>query len=43
MIKKHAIRRTFAKKADANIKRHKAPKIQRLVTEVRLRRKRINK
>ena len=43
LIKKHAIRRTFksAKKPDAT--RHKAPKIQRLVTEARLRRKRIQK
>jgi small subunit ribosomal protein S6e len=43
LIKKHAIRRTFksAKKPDAT--RHKAPKVQRLVTEARLRRKRIQK
>jgi small subunit ribosomal protein S6e len=43
LIKKHAIRRTFksAKKPDAT--RHKAPKVQRLVTESRLRRKRIQK
>ena len=44
LIKKHAIRRTFksAKNPDAP-QRHKAPKVQRLVTEVRLRRKRIAK
>ena len=43
LIKKHAIRRTFKapKKPDAT--RHKAPKVQRLVTEARLRRKRIQK
>lgn len=43
LIKKHAIRRTFKGKANANANRHKAPKIQRLVTEARLRRKRIQK
>lgn len=43
LIKKHAIRRTFKSKANANANRHKAPKIQRLVTEARLRRKRIQK
>ena len=44
LIKKHAIRRTFksTKNPDAP-QRHKAPKVQRLVTEVRLRRKRIAK
>ena len=43
LIKKHAIRRTFKSKKNANANRHKAPKIQRLVTEARLRRKRIQK
>jgi small subunit ribosomal protein S6e len=43
LIKKHAIRRTFKSKKNANMARHKAPKIQRLVTETRLRRKRICK
>lgn len=43
MIKKHAIRRTFKSKKNAEANRHKAPKVQRLVTEARLRRKRISK
>lgn len=43
MIKKHAIRRTFKGKKNVNANRHKAPKIQRLVTETRIRRKRIQK
>lgn len=44
MIKKHAIRRTFKSKKNANApNRFKAPKVQRLVTEARLRRKRIQK
>ena len=43
LIKKHAIRRTFKSKKSPDAGRHKAPKVQRLVTEVRLRRKRINK
>ena len=44
LIKKHAIRRTFKSKKNADAPgRHKAPKVQRLVTEVRLRRKRIHK
>lgn len=43
LIKKHVIRRTFKGKANANAQRHKAPKVQRLVTEARLRRKRIQK
>ena len=44
LIKKHAIRRTFKSKKNAEAPgRHKAPKVQRLVTEVRLRRKRIHK
>ena len=43
LIKKHAIRRTFQSKANPAMKRQKAPKIQRLVTEARLRRKRIAK
>lgn len=43
LIKKHAIRRTFKSKKNPNGNRHKAPKIQRLVTDVRLRRKRIQK
>ena len=42
LIKKHAIRRTF-KSPKKQADRHKAPKIQRLVTEARLRRKRIQK
>jgi len=44
LIKKHAIRRTFKSKKNPNAAaRTKAPKIQRLVTEARLRRKRIQK
>jgi small subunit ribosomal protein S6e len=44
LIKKHVIRRTFKSKKNANAAlRNKAPKIQRLVTEARLRRKRIQK
>lgn len=43
LIKKNAIRRTFKSKKNAEANRHKAPKIQRLVTEARLRRKRIQK
>jgi len=43
LIKKHAIRRTFKSKKNVEAARHKAPKIQRLVTETRLRRKRIQK
>jgi small subunit ribosomal protein S6e len=44
LIKKHAIRRTFKSKKNANAApRHKAPRVQRLVTDVRLRRKRIQK
>ena len=43
LIKKHAIRRTFKSKKNANANRHKAPKVQRLVTEARIRRKRIQK
>jgi small subunit ribosomal protein S6e len=43
LIKKHAIRRTFQSKKNPQMKRQKAPKIQRLVTEARLRRKRIHK
>ena len=44
LLKKNVIRRTFKSKAnpDAHM-RHKAPKIQRLVTDVRLRRKKIMK
>lgn len=43
LIKKNAIRRTFKSKKNAEMARHKAPKIQRLVTEARLRRKKIYK
>jgi small subunit ribosomal protein S6e len=44
LIKKHVIRRTFKSKKNPNApQRNKAPKIQRLVTENRLRRKRIQK
>lgn len=44
LIKKNAIRRTFKSKKSPNAaQRHKAPKVQRLVTEARLRRKRIQK
>lgn len=43
LIKKNAIRRTFKSKKNAEANRQKAPKIQRLVTEARLRRKRIQK
>ena len=44
MIKKNVTRRTFKSQKNPNAPlRQKAPKIQRLVTDVRLRRKRINK
>ena len=44
LIKKNVIRRTFKSKKNPDAaQRQKAPKIQRLVTEVRLRRKRIAK
>lgn len=44
MIKKNVIRRTFKSKKNPDAPlRQKAPKIQRLITDVRLRRKRINK
>jgi small subunit ribosomal protein S6e len=43
LIKKHVIRRTFKSKKNVEAVRQKAPKIQRLVTESRLRRKRIQK
>jgi small subunit ribosomal protein S6e len=43
LIKKHVIRRTFKSKKNVEANRQKAPKIQRLVTESRLRRKRIQK
>ena len=44
LIKKNVIRRTFKSKKNPDAaQRQKAPKIQRLVTEVRLRRKRIQK
>ena len=44
LIKKNVTRRTFkSKKNPAAPQRQKAPKIQRLITDVRLRRKRINK
>ena len=44
LVKKNAIRRTFKSKKNPNAaQRHKAPKVQRLVTEARLRRKRIQK
>jgi small subunit ribosomal protein S6e len=43
LIKKHAIRRTFKAPKKPEATRHKAPKVQRLVTEARLRRKRIQK
>jgi small subunit ribosomal protein S6e len=44
LIKKNAIRRTFKSKKNAAAPlRHKAPKIQRLVTDVRIRRKKICK
>lgn len=44
LIKKHAIQRTFKSAKNPNApQRRKAPKIQRLVTESRLRRKRIQK
>jgi small subunit ribosomal protein S6e len=43
LIKKHVIRRTFKSKKNPDATRQKAPKIQRLVTESRLRRKRIQK
>ena len=44
LIKKNVIRRTFKSKKNPEAPmRQKAPKIQRLVTERRLRRKRIQK
>jgi small subunit ribosomal protein S6e len=44
LIKKNIIRRTFTSKKNANAPaRQKAPKIQRLVTEARLRRKKLIK
>lgn len=44
LIKKNIIRRTFkSKKNPEAALRHKAPKIQRLVTDVRIRRKKIAK
>jgi small subunit ribosomal protein S6e len=44
LIKKNVTRRTFkSKKNPAAPERQKAPKIQRLITDVRLRRKRITK
>lgn len=44
LVKKNVTRRTFkSKKNPAAPERQKAPKIQRLITDVRLRRKRINK
>ena len=44
LIKKNVTRRTFkSKKNEAAPLRQKAPKIQRLITDVRIRRKRINK
>lgn len=44
MIKKNVIRRTFkSKKNEGAPQRQKAVRIQRLITDVRLRRKRINK
>ena len=44
LIKKNVTRRTFkSKKNPAAPERQKAPKIQRLITDIRIRRKRINK
>ena len=44
LVKKNVTRRTFkSKKNPAAPERQKAPKIQRLITDIRLRRKRINK
>ena len=44
LIKKNVIRRTFKSKKNPEApERHKAPKIQRLVTDQRLRRKRVHK
>jgi len=44
LIKKNVIRRTFKSKKNAEAPlRQKSPKIQRLVTDVRVRRKRIQK
>ncbi len=43
-MKKNVIRRTFKSKANGDApQRHKAPKIQRLITDVRVRRKKIEK
>jgi small subunit ribosomal protein S6e len=44
LIKKHVVRRTFKSKKNADApQRQKAPKIQRLVTDARLRRKKLIK
>ena len=44
LIKKHVVRRTFKSKKNPDAPlRHKAPKIQRLVTDARLRRKKLIK
>jgi len=44
LIKKHVVRRTFKSKKNAEAhQRQKAPKIQRLVTDARLRRKKLIK
>ena len=44
LIKKNVIRRTFKSKKNAEAPlRQKSPKIQRLVTDIRVRRKRIQK
>jgi small subunit ribosomal protein S6e len=44
LIKKNVIRRTFKSKKNPDApQRQKAPKIQRLITDVRIRRKRIQK
>jgi small subunit ribosomal protein S6e len=46
LVKKNVIRRTFQRKkegGEGGAQRSKAPRIQRLITEVRIRRKRIQK
>ncbi len=43
MIKKNVTRRTFKSKKNPEANRQKAPKIQRLITDIRIRRKKIQK
>jgi small subunit ribosomal protein S6e len=43
LIKKNVTRRTFKSKKNPEANRQKAPKIQRLITDIRIRRKKIQK